>query len=342
MLEQLVRPVDQRAQGLLPLLQDARAAGQQLVAVVEPRVDVGHGRASARARRRARAPAGCLRGAPQLGHRRRLALVEGEAGLCSLRRGRRTAAPRSSARAPRRSSPRRGTGSGRTGKRCSPGTRSGSRLVARMRTCGAAEDGVGESADGLSRCSQLSSTSSTRCVLRCAHRVSSSGRSGSSRTPSTCAVSLRPAPGRGCGASSTNQTPSGTRAIASAAACSESRVLPSPPVPSSVSSRGLREQALDLGELALAADERRHLLRQVVRNLADRQPPVAHADDAVAPFRRRPARERRLGVAHLEQLDRVGHALELPVPVRDDLVGSPPSASRAAAKAASGRRGRAP
>ena len=31
--EQLVRPVDEGAQGLLPLLQDARAAGQQLVAV---------------------------------------------------------------------------------------------------------------------------------------------------------------------------------------------------------------------------------------------------------------------------------------------------------------------
>ena len=36
------------------------------------------------------------------------------------------------------------------------------------------------------------------------------------------------------------------------------------PTPSSVSSRVVAEQRLDLGELALAADERGHLLRQVV------------------------------------------------------------------------------
>ena len=47
--KQLVRPVDQRAQGLLPFLQDARAAGQQLVAVLQAGIDVGDGeRADAR------------------------------------------------------------------------------------------------------------------------------------------------------------------------------------------------------------------------------------------------------------------------------------------------------
>ena len=40
-LQQVVRPVDQRAQRLLARLQRAIAAGQQLVAVVEALVDVG-------------------------------------------------------------------------------------------------------------------------------------------------------------------------------------------------------------------------------------------------------------------------------------------------------------
>ena len=40
------------------------------------------------------------------------------------------------------------------------------------------------------------------------------------------------------------------------ASCSDSRVLPMPPTPSSVSSRVLREQLRDLAQLALAADER--------------------------------------------------------------------------------------
>ena len=83
--EQLIRPVDEGAQGLLPLLQDARAAGQQLVAVLQAGIDVGDGeRADARRGEleRQRDP---FQARDQLGHRRRFALGEREGGLVLLR-----------------------------------------------------------------------------------------------------------------------------------------------------------------------------------------------------------------------------------------------------------------
>ena len=80
---------------------------------------------------------------------------------CARSTNRRTAVERASVA---RSSSRRGTGSGRIGKACSPGTCSSSRLDASMCTFGAARRiAWARSADGLTRCSQLSRTSSTRC-----------------------------------------------------------------------------------------------------------------------------------------------------------------------------------
>ena len=52
------------------------------------------------------------------------------------------------------------------------------------------------------------------------------------------------------GASSTNQTPSREPSSRSAATCREMRVLPTPPEPTSVTSRCCLEQRGDLGELA--------------------------------------------------------------------------------------------
>jgi hypothetical protein len=80
------------------------------------------------------------------------------------------------------------------------------------------------------------------------------------------------------------------------------------------------EQAPHLRELALAADERGRLVRQVVRDLVDRHPPVAHADDAMRLLAVRRRHQPRLSLADLEQLDRLGYALELPVAVRCELV----------------------
>ena len=137
-----------------------------------------------------------------------------------------------------RSSPRPGTGSGRIGTTCSPGTRSASRLLAIMRTPGAARSSAwASSAAGWIRCSQLSSTSSARRSARWAHRLCSSGRPGSSRTARTCAASDSTRAGSRIGDRSRNQAPSGNSAITSAATCSDSRVLPRPPMPSSVTSR---------------------------------------------------------------------------------------------------------
>ena len=64
--------------------------------------------------------------------------------------------------------------------------------------------------------------------------------------------------------SGTNQTPSGYSSARLAATCSARRVLPVPPGPVSVSSRGSSRSARDLVELALAPHERRQLRRQVV------------------------------------------------------------------------------
>ena len=70
--QQVVRPIDQRTQGLLALLQHPAATGKQLVAVIQALVDVGH-------RQRAHARCGqfqrqrdALQALHQIGHRRGL------------------------------------------------------------------------------------------------------------------------------------------------------------------------------------------------------------------------------------------------------------------------------
>ncbi len=80
------------------------------------------------------------------------------------------------------------------------------------------------------------------------------------------------------------------------------------------------EQAPDLRQLALAADERRRLERQVVRDLVDRQPPVAHPDDAMRLFAIGRRHELGARFADLEQLDGIGHPLDAPVPMGNQLV----------------------
>ena len=97
-----------------------------------------------------------------------------------------------------------------------------------------------------------------------AQSVCSIGLPASSRTPRTCAATFGTSDASLIGARSTNQTPSGYFSSTSAPICNDKRVLPNPPMPRSVSSRVFSEQGLRLGELALAADERGDLLRQVV------------------------------------------------------------------------------
>lgn len=62
-------------------------------------------------------------------------------------------------------------------------------------------------------------------------------------TARTCAASLATRAASRIGDRSRNQAPSGNSAISSAATCSDSRVLPMPPMPTSVSSRALPSSA---------------------------------------------------------------------------------------------------
>ena len=89
--QQVVGPVDERTQRLLPLEQHPAAAGQQLVAILEPCVDVGD-------RERAHSCGGeldrewyALQSCNQFGHCGGLVFVERESGLVRISRARRTA-----------------------------------------------------------------------------------------------------------------------------------------------------------------------------------------------------------------------------------------------------------
>ena len=102
--------------------------------------------------------------------------------------------------------------------------------------------------------------------------------------------------------SGTQKTPSGNSSTASAASWSASRVLPLPPGPVSVSEAMRRGRAAPrLLELALAADERRRLDRQVrpVERLERRELVVAELEE---PLRRAEVLEAVL--AEVAQLDR--------------------------------------
>ena len=164
---------------------------------------------------------------------------------------------------------------------------------------------------------------------------------GSSRTPSTCAASLTTSAGSRSGARSRNHAPSGNSAITSAATCSDSLVLPRPPMPSSVSSRAPERCAL------ISSSSRSRPMNEVVCSgrlfgiSLHRQPALAAAHDAVDLLAVGRRGERRIGVAHLEQLDRLGDALHDPVAVRLDAAGSSRRAPRAPrASAGSARRAR--
>lgn len=141
--------------------------------------------------------------------------------------------------------------SGSSGRTTSPGTPSGSRLVAitvspgQCRTSSSAN-----SAAAATTCSQLSRTSSR---LRCAQwstiraagspcspavRASMAGeKTVVSRRPSADSTAPGTASGASSGASSATHTPSGWSPASAAASSSESRVFPDPPGPVSVISR---------------------------------------------------------------------------------------------------------
>ena len=93
-------------------------------------------------------------------------------------------------------------------------------------------------------------------------RRSTNSWPGCSITLRTCATAPDTSAGSRSGASGTQNTPSGKRSLASAAACKASRVLPVPPGPGQRQQThiGLLEQANHIGQLALPPQEgsRRH------------------------------------------------------------------------------------
>ena len=137
-----------------------------------------------------------------------------------------------------RSAPAPGTPSGGTGTSRSPSIPRASRLVARITSRSHDRASAPASAAAPSiRCSQLSSTSSS-CLPRknstSAWRVLCPARAVTENTAAT--ASSTPAGSR-TGASSHSHAPSPNRGATWAAACSASRVLPTPPGPVSVTTR---------------------------------------------------------------------------------------------------------
>ena len=136
-----------------------------------------------------------------------------------------------------------------------------------------------------SRCSALSISRSARFAASASTSVSSSVKPGRSRTSSALATASSASAGSRSAASETHQTPSGASSATSAAACSASLVFPVPPGPVSVSSRNVlaAQQADDLVELALAAEERRRRDGEVrlVERLQAREIGVAELEEAL-------------------------------------------------------------
>ena len=120
----------------------------------------------------------------------------------------------------------------------SPSTPSGSRLVASSAKFGQPRSSASASfAQAPMTCSQLSSRSSRPRPPTAPTSVSSTGRPGSWRTPSTSATVTATRSGSPSGARSANHTPSPAPSASPAATCSPSRVLPAPPAPVNVTSR---------------------------------------------------------------------------------------------------------
>ena len=179
-LQQVVRPVDERAQRLLARLQRSVAASQQLVAILQPLVDVGDGSASARAPPRAPAPAECPRAATPARRPPALRARSARSSACAASPARRRAGPQcdsdsaSKPAALRRqrqrlhddtsARPERAARCGSSSGCGHPARRAGSRSTS--------------SALASMICSQLSRISSSLRDFRCAHSVCISGRPG--------------------------------------------------------------------------------------------------------------------------------------------------------------------
>ena len=203
---------------------------------------------------------------------------------------------------------------------CSPAHPSASRLVARIRTLGHSRRTLPPSRPpASSRCSQLSSTSSSR--LRAAglddavsqrHARTRRARRAPPRRPG--AIASASVGGRELAQPRAVRESAAAR---SAATCSASRVLPTPPTPVSVTSRARPSAVATRGELVVAADERRELQRQVPGNASsDRSGGNSPRSPGCATWNTRSAarRSRRRCSPRSTQLDVGASAVARPAP----------------------------
>ena len=134
----------------------------------------------------------------------------------------------------------RGSSSGGTGTTYSPGTCSGSRLVMITRTSGAARRTSRTSwAAGSSRCSQLSMRSRSRRSRRCGSRISIGLAPAWSLRSSAASTALFTRAASLTSPSSTNHAPSAKLRANSVPTRMASRVLPTPPGPTRLTTRAV-------------------------------------------------------------------------------------------------------
>ena len=190
--QQLVAPVDRLAQRLLPDRQIAAAADEQREPALEARQDLRRREDAGPAPRPARWPAAARRGGRRSRPRRRRSPPSARTTAAAPRPGARTARWPGCAPARRAGGSRAmsGTGSGGTGKHCSPETRRTARLVTSSVSAGVDSTSATSSGAAARSCSKLSRTSSVRArtVARTWARSASSTDPRSMRDrPSACA-----------------------------------------------------------------------------------------------------------------------------------------------------------
>ena len=132
--EQLVAPVDGRAQGPLPRVRGPGPGGEQPEPVVEPGGDLGDRQQFHPRRGQFQGQREPVEPAADVRHRGRGDRVEDEGRVARRGPARRTAGPRRTRRVRRARRPRGGVGRGASGNCASPAMPSGSRLVASIRT----------------------------------------------------------------------------------------------------------------------------------------------------------------------------------------------------------------
>ena len=142
--------------------------------------------------------------------------------------------------------------------------RSGSRLVARTRTPGPARrTSSARRAHASIRCSQLSRTINASRVARCATSASRAERDAGIGTPTASAAACATSAGSLRLARSTNQAPSGSSRQRVGGDLERQPRLAAAPGAGERHKPGALQQARDVGALALTADERGQLAREV-------------------------------------------------------------------------------